>query len=87
MKNKKKWYSSLTIVSQLMIIILIGFTVWMVLSIPALDYDFTADELYNWAYATSQNQKILILQMLIISLSLIGIYGRLRAKKSIGKKD
>ena len=85
--EQKHWYRSLTILSQVVIIILIGLSTWMIMSIPALDYDFTTDELCDWAYATSRNQRILILQMLIVSFALIGIYGRKRANKSIGGKN
>ena len=83
----KQWWKSLTIISQVAIMILIGITVWMVTSIPALDYDFTTDELCDWAFATSRNQRILIIQMLVVSFALIGIYGRKRAKKGIGKDN
>ena len=85
--ENKSWYRSLTIVSQVAIMILIALSVWMIMSIPALDYDFTTDELCDWAYATSRNQRILILQMLIVSFALVGIYGRKRAKKGIGGKN
>ena len=85
--ENKNWWKSLTIVSQVVIMILIGVTVYMVMSIPSLDYDFTTDELCDWAYATSRNQKILILQMLIVSCAMIGIYGRKRAKTGIGGKN
>ena len=87
MENNKKWYLSLTIISQVMIMLLIGLSIWMMMSIPALDYEFTTEELCDWAYATSRNQRILILQMLIVSFALIGIYGRKRAKKGIGKNE
>ena len=86
MKNKQ-WWKSLTIISQVVIMVLIALTVWMVIAIPPLDYDFTTEELCDWAYATSRNQRILILQMLIVSCALIGIYGRKRAKKGIGKDE
>ncbi len=85
--ENKNWWKSLTIVSQVVIMMLIGVTIWMMMSIPALDTDFTTDELCDWAYATSRNQRILILQMLIVSFALIGIYGRKRAKKGIGTND
>ncbi|KKN53631.1 hypothetical protein LCGC14_0600620 [marine sediment metagenome] len=83
----KRWWKSLTIISQVVIIILIALTVWMVIAIPPLDYDFTTEELCDWAYATSRNQRILILQMLIVSCALVGIYGRKRAKGGIGKNE
>ena len=86
MKNKQ-WWKSLTIISQVVIMVLIALTVWMVIAIPPLDYDFTTEELCDWAYATSRNQRILILQMLIVSCALVGIYGRKRAKKGIGKDE
>lgn len=85
--ENKNWYRSLTIVPLVIIMILISITVYMVMSIPTLDYDFTTDELCDWAYATSRNQKILILQMLIVSCAIISIYGRIRAKKGIGGKN
>ncbi len=87
MNNNKKWYVSLTILSQVTIMLLIGLSVFMITSIPVLDYDFTTDELCDWAFATSRNQRILILQMLIVSFALVGIYGRKRAKKGIGGKN
>lgn len=85
--ENKKWWKSLTIVSQVVIMGLIGLSIWMIMSIPALDYEFTTEELCDWAYATSRNQRILIIQMLIVSFALIGIYGRARAKKGIGKNE
>ncbi len=87
MNNNKNWYRSLTIISQVVIMVLIALTIWMVIAIPPLDYDFTTEELCDWAYATSRNQRILILQMLIVSCALVGIYGRKRAKKGIGKDE
>lgn len=85
--ENKSWWKSLTIISQVIIMLLIGLSIWMIMSIPSLDYDFTTDELCDWAYATSRNQKILILQMLIVSFALVGVYGRVRAKKNIGGKN
>ncbi len=85
--ENKQWWKSLTIVSQVIIMMLIGLSIWMIMNIPALDYDFTTEELCDWAYATSRNQRILILQMLIVSFALVGIYGRKRAKKGIGKNE
>ncbi len=86
MKNKQ-WWKSLTIFSQIAIMVLIGLSIWMIMGIPALDYDFTTEELCDWAYATSRNQRILILQMLIVSFALVGIYGRKRAKGGIGNEE
>jgi len=80
----KKWWKSLTIISQLLIIILIGLSVYMIMDIPALDYEFTTEQLCDWAYATSRNQKLVIIQMAIVSCALVGIYGRKRAKGGIG---
>lgn len=85
--ENKQWWKSLTIVSQVIIMILIGLSIWMIMSIPILDYEMTQTELCDWAYATSRNQRILIIQMLIVSFALIGIYGRKRAKKGIGKNE
>ena len=85
--NNKQWWKSLTIISQVVIMILIGVTIWMVMSIPVLRYEFTTEELCDWAFATSRNQRILILQMLIVSCALTGIYGRKRAKTGIGKNE
>ncbi|KKM80030.1 hypothetical protein LCGC14_1344000 [marine sediment metagenome] len=87
MNNNKNWYRSLTIISQVVIMVLIALTIWMVIAIPPLDYDFTTEELCDWAYATSRNQRILILQMLIVSCALVGIYGRKRARMGIGKHE
>ncbi len=86
MNNKRPW-KSLTIISQIAIMLLIGLSIWMIMGIPTLDYDFTTEELCDWAYHTSRNQRILILQMLIVSFALIGIYGRMRAKGGIGKDE
>lgn len=86
MKNKQ-WWKSLTIVSQIMIMVLVGACAWMIASIPALDYDFTTEELCDWAYVTSRNQKILIMLMVAVSFALVGIYGRMRAKGGIGKNE
>lgn len=85
--ENKQWWKSLTIVSQVIIMGLIALSIYMIMSIPALDTDFTTDELCDWAYATSRNQRILIIQMLIVSFALISIYGRARAKKGIGKNE
>lgn len=81
----KQWWKSLTIIAQIVIVGLVGFSIWMIMGIPALDYDFTTEELCDWAYTTSRNQKLLIIQMAIVSFALIGIYGRKRAKGGIGK--
>ena len=83
----KRWWKSLTIISQVVIIGLIALSAWMIMSIPILEYEMTQIELCDWAYATSRNQRILILQMLIVSFALIGIYGRNRAKGGIGKDE
>ena len=85
-KMNKKWWKSITILSQIMILFLIGLSIYMIMGIPALDYDFTTEELCDWAYATSRNQRILILQMLVVSFALVGIYGRKRAKGGIGNE-
>lgn len=87
MKNKKKWWHSLTIDSNVITILLVILSAWMITSIKPLSYDFTTEQFCDWAYATSRNQRIIIVQMLIISLSLISIYGRIRAKKGIGGKN
>jgi len=83
----KRWFKSLTIDSNVLTICLVILSAWMILSIPPLNYDFTTDELCDWACATSRNQRIVIIQMLIVSLSLMSIYGRIRAKKGIGKDE
>ena len=83
----KQWWKSLTIISLIIVMALVGLSIWMIMGIPALDYDFTTEELCDWAYATSRNQRILILQMLIVSFALVGIYGRKRAKGGIGKNE
>ncbi len=85
--ENKNWWKSLTLISLMAIGILIALSIWMIMSIPALDYDFTTIELCDWAYATSRNQKLVILQMLIISCVLVAAYGRVRAKKGIGKNE
>ena len=85
--ENKNWWKSLTIISQVVIIALIGLSIYMIMSIPVLDYEMTQIELCDWAYATSRNQRILIIQMLIVSFALIGIYGRKRAKKGIGQNE
>ena len=85
--ENKRWWKSLTIISQLAILLFIGLSIWMIMSIPVLDYEMTQIQLCDWAYATSRNQRILILQMLIVSFALIGIYGRKRARKGIGSNE
>lgn len=85
--ENKQWWKSLTIISQVIIMALIGLSIWMTTNIRSLSYDFTTEELCDWAYQTSRNQRILIIQMLIVSFALVGIYGRKRAKKSIGGKN
>lgn len=85
--ENKQWWKSLTIDSLVIVILLVLLSAWMVGTIKPLDYDFTTIELCDWAYAMSRNQRIIIVQMLIVSFSLIGIYGRKRAKKGIGKNE
>lgn len=85
--QNKRWWKSLTIDSCIITIALVLVSAWMVASIKPLRYDFTTEELCDWAYATSRNQKIIIVQMLIISSAIVGIYGRLRAKKRISKNE
>lgn len=85
--EKKRGWRSLTIISQVIILFLIALSIWMIMSIPPLDYEFTTEELCDWAYHTSRNQRLLIIQMLIVSCALVGIYGRMRAKGGIGKDE
>lgn len=85
--ENKQWWKSLTIISMIIVMALVGLSIWMIMGIPALEYDFTTEELCDWAYATSRNQRILILQMLIVSFALVGIYGRKRAKGGIGSNE
>ena len=87
MEQNKSWWKSLTITSEIAQIGLVILSALMIASIKPLSYDFTTLELCDWAYATSRNQRILIIQMLIVSLALVGIYGRKRAKKGIGKNE
>ena len=51
-----------------------------------LDYDFTQDELIDWAYAMGRGQYLNLVCTGILSLNMLGIYGRMRAKKGLGKK-
>ncbi len=83
----KQWWKSLTIISQIIIGLLVAYSVWMIASIPALRYEFTTDELCDWAYSMSRALRLVIVQMLIVSCALIGIYGRKRAKGGIGKNE
>lgn len=85
--ENKQWWKSLTIVSQVIIMGLIGYSIWMIMSIPALDYDFTTNELCDWAFSMSRALRLIVVQMLIVSCALVGIYGRKRAKRGIGKNE
>lgn len=85
--ENKSWWKSLTIVPLVIVLILIGLTFWMITSIPSLGYDFTTEELCDWAYSTSRLQRIYAVYLLIVSCVLVSIYGRLRAKKGIGKNE
>jgi len=83
----KPFWRSLTIIALLVIIGLILLNAYLLLSIKPLKYDFTTKELCDWAYLTSRNQRILIIQMLNLSCALMAIYGRKRARKGIGGKN
>lgn len=85
--ENKQWWKSLTIVSQIVIVILIGYSIWMITSIPALDYEFTTDELCDWAFSISRALRLIVVQMAVVSCALVGIYGRKRAKKGIGQNE
>ena len=82
MQDNKHPLKSITIWSQL---IIIACVVLLANSPEPLREGFTTDELCDWALAIGRGQKVMFLCMIIVSFSLIGIYGRLRAKKGIGK--
>jgi len=81
--EKKPWWKSLTLVS---LIVCIGITLIIPLTIAKpLRYDFTTEELCDWAIAVSRNQWVVWLQLVNMSSLLIAYYGRIRAKTEIGK--
>ena len=82
--ENKKWYKSLTIIAQIVIIVCVILQVGILLAVKPLRYEFTPEELCDWAYAVSHIQRLMIVQMIIISAALTGIYGRKRAG-GIGK--
>jgi hypothetical protein len=69
---------SVTIWSQIIIIVCV---VFLAAAPKPLTEGFTTDELCNWALAMGRGQKVQFLCMIIVSLNLIGIWGRLRVKK------
>jgi hypothetical protein len=79
----KRWYKSLTL-CMLIVCIVINFIVPLTIAKP-LRYDFTTEELCDWACAVSKNQWIVWLQLVNMSCLFLAYYGRLRTKKGIGK--
>ncbi len=79
----KRWYKSLTLV-MLIACMVINLIVPLTIAKP-LRYNFTTEELCDWAIAVSRNQWVVWLQLLNMSGLLIAYYGRMRAKKEIGK--
>jgi hypothetical protein len=82
MESKKHFLKSVTIWSQIICFICVLF---LANAPKPLEEGFTTDELCDWAIAIGRGQKVLFICMIIVSCNLIGIYGRLRAKKGIGK--
>ena len=46
-----------------------------------LEPGFTTDELCDWALAIGKGQSVQFILMIIVSLNLIAIWGRMRVKK------
>lgn len=81
MTEDKKWWKSLTIVSQIGIIICV--ILMLTNRVKPLKYEFTTEELCNWAYTVSNNDLLTIIGFIAVTLAFAGIYGRKRAKKEI----
>lgn len=69
---------SITIWSQIIIIVCIFF---LANAPEPLTEGFTTDELCDWAIAIGRGQKVQFICMIVVSLNLIGIWGRMRVKK------
>ncbi len=69
---------SVTIWSQVIIIVCI---IFLARSPEPLTEGFTTDQLCDWALAIGRGQKTMFICMIVISLNLIGIWGRMRVKK------
>ena len=84
MQGNKSHLKSVTIWSQIIIMIVVFF---LLASGPKpLDYDFTQADLIDWAYAMGRGQSLNLVCTGILSLNLIGIWGRMRATKGLGNK-
>lgn len=81
--ENKRWWKSLTLLA-LVVCIIINLIIPFTIAKP-LRYEFTTEELCDWACAVSRNQWVVWLQLLNMSALLIAYYGRVRAKKGIGK--
>ena len=85
MNGNKHHLKSITIWSQIICIIIV---ICLLASGPEpLSYDHTQEELCDWAYAMGKGQTLNLICTGIISMNLIGIYGRMRAKKGLGKDE
>ena len=85
MKDNKHHLKSLTVWSQF-----ISMVVCVVLAFSgpkALEPGFTTDQLCDWALAIGRGQSLQFALIAIISMNLIGIYGRMRATKGLGKNE
>ena len=84
MQGNKSHFKSVTIWSQIFIMIVV---IYLLASGPKpLEPDFTTDQLCDWALAIGRGQSLNLVCTGILSLNLIGIWGRMRAKKGLGKK-
>lgn len=81
--ENKAWWKSLTIIAIVVCIVCL-MMIPMTIAKP-LREGFTLDELCEWAIIVSHNQKLTLLVMIALTFAMIAIYGRLRAKKGIGK--
>ncbi len=85
MQGNKSHFKSVTIWSQIIIMVIV---ILLLASGPKpLGYDFTQTELIDWAYAMGRGQMLNLVCTGILSLNLIGIWGRMRAKKGLGKNE
>ena len=70
---------SVTVWSQIAIIVIV---ICLLATGPKpLEYNFTTEQLCDWAYEMGRGQKLNLLCTAIISFNLIGVWGRMRVKK------
>jgi hypothetical protein len=85
MKERKHHLKSITIWSQLIIIVCVMFLANP--PTPLTEKNLTMDALLDWAIAMGRGQRVLFICTIIISCNLIGIWGRMRATKGLGKDE